>query len=596
MTERLNCGQANERHVGREVELYGWCRYRRDHGGKLFIDLADRYGFTQLVFEGSILKEADLVGKEYVLHVSGKVKKRDADTVDKTNPTGQVEVYATKLSVISASKVPPFEIIDEKKKYLPNDELRLRYRYLDMRRREMVANIEFRDRMTKEVRKFMWDDGYLELETPILVKDTYDTGSRTFLVPSRTNKGKFYSLPQSPQIYKQFCMMGGLDKYFQMARCFRDEDPREDRLPEQTQIDIEFSFRDEAYVQDLIERLMTHIFSTVLGRKLKTPFRHMTYEHAMRNYGSDKPDLRYDSRIFDITDDAGKSNYNILKRVIEGNGRVKAMAFDAGFGKHGSKIDKNYMLKTIELAKTLGLKGLTWLYVKDGKVTSDPESIAESLGAGVCGSVMKKLDAKEGNVIVICADASERVLLDVMGKIRKAMGDRIGKFSSDFEFLWVEKFPLFEKDEVTGKLLPSHNPFTSPSDETVMFLDNEPEKVIGRQYDLVTNGVETGGGSIRISDPEIQRKILRKIGMGDDSIDRTFGFMIEALGYGAPIDGGIAIGFDRIVALLSGKGVDYMKDFVLFPKNRRYESPIDGSPTGIDKKRLKTDYGIVTED
>ncbi len=362
----LNCGALRESHINKDVVLFGWCRYKRDHGGKLFIDLADRYGTTQLVFEGKVKDDADALGKEYVIKATGHVEKRDEETVDDTIPTGSVELYVTKFEIISKSAVPPFEIISEKAKFLANEELRMKYRYLDLRRREMIERMIFRDSFTKETRMFFWDNGFLELETPMLVKDTYETGSRTFLVPSRTNNGRFYALPQSPQAYKQLCMISGLDKYFQVARCFRDEDPREDRQPEFTQIDVEVSFKDEAYIQGLIEELLKRLFKNVAKKEIKTPFRHMSYSYAMENYGSDKPDLRFDNKIVDITDEAKRSSYNILKRVVENKGRVKAMAFAAGFGGSRQKLDKQYMLKLIEKAKYLGLAGLTWLYVNNG--------------------------------------------------------------------------------------------------------------------------------------------------------------------------------------------------------------------------------------
>lgn len=589
----VNCGSITEKDIGKEVSLHGWCRYKRDHGGKLFIDLADMYGLTQLVFEGEPLKKAEQIGKEYVLHISGTVKKREEDTIDKESPTGAVEVHVSKVEIINKSEIPPFELIDEKKKFLANEDLRLKYRYLDLRRKEMIKNIKFRDHITKEVRKYFWDNDFLELETPMLVKDTYETGSRTFLVPSRVNSGKFYSLPQSPQVYKQMMIISGIDRYFQMAKCFRDEDPREDRQPEFMQIDFEVAFKNEEWIQTLVEQMMKQVFKKVLKKAIKTPFKRMKYAYAIEHYGSDKPDLRFDSKIVDITEDARKSNYNILKRVVESKGHVKAIAFKAEFGSEKQKLDKQYMLKTIELAKTLGLKGLTWLFVKNGKIDSDPESIAESLGPA-SSSIKEKLKAKDGDIIIICSDTSERLLLDVMGKLRKIIGDKIAVYDSEFEFLWVDDFPLFEMDEITKKLKPSHNPFSSPTEATMHLLDKEPEKVISRQFDIVLNGVELGSGSIRIKDAEFQKKILRMIGMSDETIDRTFGFLMEALKYGAPISGGMGLGFDRIVSMMAD--TRDIREFIVFPKNKKQELLVDDSPTPIDKKRLKEDFGINVED
>jgi aspartyl-tRNA synthetase len=585
----LNCGSFNEKDVNKEVSLYGWARYIRDHGGKLFIDLADRHGYIQLVFEGEILEKASNIGKEYVLHVKGKIRLRDQDTIDKDSSTGKIELFVTSLVILNKSKVPPFELIDEKKKFLANEELRLKYRYLDLRRRDMIKNIEFRDKLTKSIRKFLWSRDFLELETPTLVKDTYETGSRTFLVPSRTNPETFYSLPQSPQIYKQLCMVSGLERYFQVARCYRDEDPREDRQPEFTQIDLELSFKDEKYIQSLIEDLFVTVFNEVLNKKIKANFRHMLYKDAVEQYGSDKPDLRFDSKIIDITEEVKLSNYNMLKRVISMNGKVKAMVFNADFNSEKSKVDKNYMLKLIEVAKELGLGGMTWLFVASNKLSSEPESIVISFGS-IAEKIKEKLNAKEGDIILIFSDVSEKLLLNAMGKIRKILGDKIGKYSDEYNFLWIDEFPMFEKDEVTGKLKPAHNPFSAPKEETLKYLDTAPEKAVARQYDLVLNGVEIASGSIRIIDPVVQRNSLKMMGMSDKTIDETFGFLIEALEYGAPIHGGIALGLDRLVALLSNS--ENIRDFILFPKNKKFESLIDGSPTKINSKRLKDDFGI----
>ncbi len=585
----LNCGALDESHIGKNVTLHGWCRYLRDHGGKLFIDLADMHGTTQLVFEKEAKKKADTLGKEFVISATGKVEKRDADTVDSANPTGKVELYVESFDVMSDALVPPFELIEEKEKFLANEELRLKYRYLDLRRKSMANNIIFRDRLTKAVRKFFWENGFMELETPYLVRDNYETGSRTLIVPSRIDKGKFYALAQSPQIYKQILMASGFDKYFQIARCFRDEDPREDRQPEHTQIDLEVAFKDEHYIQDVVERMFSRIFKDVLGKDLKIPFPHMKYNEAVMRYGSDKPDLRFGNEIIDITKELKGTEYNILKRVIETNGTVKAISFSAGFDGEKGKLDKNYMLKMIELAKLHGLRGLTWLYVNNNVIASEPQSIADSL-KGSEEEIRKKLGAKNGDIIIIGADLSERILLDALGKLRKVIGEKIGEFSSEHSFLWIDEFPLFEINEVTGKLVPTHNPFTAPTAQTLSYLDTSPEKALGRQYDLVLNGNELGSGAIRINDPKLQRKVMNLFGMDEKVIEKNFGFFIEALSYGMPVEGGMGLGLDRITALLSGSGS--IRDFILFPKNKRFESSVDMSPTAIDQKRLKNDYGL----
>ena len=454
----------------------------------------------------------------------------------------------------------------------------------------MVNNIEFRDKLTKTIRKFFWSEGFLDLETPILVKDTYDaSGSRTFITPSRMHKGKFYGLPQSPQVYKQLSMIAGLDKYFQVAKVFRDEDPREDRQPEFTQIDLEVSFKDEKYIQGLIEAMFKKVFEEVMEEKIELPFPHMDYLEAMERYGSDKPDTRFDNVLFDLTEELSKSDYNIIKKVISAGGKVKALKFSAEMGRKSQKIDKKKILELVEIAKNLGLKGLTWLYVIKDKIESDPPSIAASL-SGVSKQMMSKLDAKDGDLILIGSDPSENILLAAMSRIGRIVGLVLRQAKKKYAFLWVDKFPLFEKDEVTGELQPMHNPFVAPTEETKDLIDSAPEKVLGKRYDLVLNGMEIGGGSIRIHNPDMQKKVLSKMGLSEEEIERSLGFLIEALSFGAPVHGGIALGFDRVVATLSG---EYdIRDFILFPKNRRFESPLDGSPDSVSDKRLQNDYDL----
>lgn len=588
----VNCGDIKDLKEGTSVTLFGWCRYIRDHGGKLFIDLADRYGIAQIVFEGDIKEKAEKLGKEYVIKVEGKIRNRLPDTIDESNPTGKVEVNASSFELINTSKVPPFELTEEKERYLPSEFLRLKYRYLDLRRRKMLNNILFRDSITKAFRKFFWSKGFLELETPFLIRDTYDaSGSRTFIVPSRINKGKFYALPQSPQIYKQLCMIAGLDKYFQIVKVFRDEDPREDRQPEFTQLDLEVSFKDEKYIQKLIEDSIKYVFKHVLKKDIRTPFPHIEYSEALAKYGNDKPDLRFDNEIVDITDLALKSSYNVIKSIAEDGGKVKMLVFDAEFGT-SQNIDENFMLELVEKAKSYGLRGLTWLYVRDNRISSNPASIAESI-RNIEEEINLRVKLKEGDIILIAADLQESLLLSALSKIRRIVGIKIGKFNEEFSFLWVDHFPVFEKDEITGKLQPMHNPFVSPTDDTLSLLESDPEKVLGRRYDLVLNGVEIGGGAIRINKPEIQRKILKIMGLTDEEIENSLGFMIEALSYGAPIHGGIALGLDRFIATLAGE--DDIRDFILFPKTKKFESPLDNSPSEISAKRLADDFDIKIE-
>ncbi len=588
----IYCGDLSADLVGKEVTLSGWCRYIRDHGGKLFVDLADRTGISQIVFDGNLLEAAKALGREYVIRVKGLAQERDKETIDKENPTGKFEVKAENLIIINKADTPPFEITDEKGKFLAAEDLRLKYRYLDLRRTEMINNIVFRDKVTKVARQFFWDNGFLELETPTLVKDTYETGARPFIVPSRTKKGSFYSLPQSPQIYKQLIMVAGFDKYFQVARAFRDEDQREDRQPEFTQIDLEVSFKDENYIMLLIESLIEKVLKSVMNEEIKLPLKRLQYEEAISKYGSDKPDLRYDYEIFDITDAMKRSDYNTVKRVLESGGKVKAICFSADYGR-SERITKDFMLSVIEIAKTNGLKGLTWLFVESGKIKSIPEAIASSLSSAE-SDLMSLLKAKDGDIIVFAADLDELLLLQALGKIRKVIGDKIGKFSSKFSFLWVIDFPLFEVDSITKKLKPSHNPFTAPFTEDMELLEKEPKKVRGRQFDLVLNGNEVGGGAVRINNADLQLKILKMIGMPEEEAWDTFGFLINALKFGAPEDIGFAIGLDRFVTVLKEK--QSIRDFILFPKTKSFDSPIDGSPTKIEDKRLLDDYKLKRTD
>ena len=582
------CGDLSAELVGKEVILNGWCRYIRDHGGKLFVDLADRTGIAQVVFDGAVLEQAKTLGREYVIRIKGLVKERDKETIDEDNPTGRFEVIANDLIIINKSETPPFEITEEKGKFLASEDIRLKYRYLDLRRTEMIENIVFRDKVTKLARQFFWDNGFLELETPTLVKDTYETGARPFIVPSRIKKGTFYSLPQSPQIYKQLIMVAGLDKYFQVARAFRDEDQREDRQPEFTQLDLEASFKDENYIMSLIENLIERILKSAMNQEIKLPLKRLQYEEAINIYGSDKPDLRYGYEIIDITDIMKKSNYNTIKRVLESGGKVEAACFSAEYGK-SERITKDFMLSVIEIAKANGLKGLTWLFVENGKLKSIPEAIASSL-SDVEHELISALKAEEGDIIIFAADLDKILLLQALGKIRKVMGDKIGKFNSKFSFLWVVDFPLFEVESITKKLKPSHNPFTAPFTEDIELLEKEPEKVRGRQFDLVLNGNEIGGGAVRINNADLQLKILKMIGMSEDEALDAFGFLINALKFGAPEDIGFAIGLDRFVTILKEK--QSIRDFILFPKTKSFDSPIDGSPTKIEDKRLLEDYKL----
>ncbi|HDD46282.1 MAG TPA: aspartate--tRNA ligase [Candidatus Aenigmarchaeota archaeon] len=584
-----NCGCLRLSDVGKKVKLAGWARLIRDHGGVKFIDLCDREGCTQVVFDPAFFKNmetAEKIGREYVIQVEGKVRKRPAGTEDKGNPTGDIEVVVEKLKILNTSKTPPFELIEEKKRFLPNEEIRLKWRYLDLRRREMIKRIKIRHEVVKTIRDFLLSKGFWELETPCLVRSTPE-GARDFLVPSRLHPGKFYALPQSPQLYKQLIMISSLDRYFQVARCFRDEDIREDRQPEFTQIDIEMSFVTAKEVMELVEGLIKKVWSDILGVK-DVKFRRLTYDESMKLYGTDKPDLRYGLEIVDVSEIVKSCGYKIFNSVIKKGGKVKCINASGAYKicKKGKRVfNPKSVAKLIAYVNSIGGKGLTWIIVEDKRLSSIPPTIAESLGKDVQRNLIKRMEAKEGDILFFVAD-EEKKALAVCGEVRKKVAEMMGLVKDNkWSFVWVVDPPYFEHVEEGFELKPSHHPFTMPKKGSVEYLKQDLEKIKADAYDLVINGVEVGGGSIRMHSADMQREILKLMGYSKKEMEEKFGFLIKALEYGAPPHGGIAFGLDRLVAIITNS--KSIRDVIIFPKTKNFVSLVDDAPKKVDEKQLK---------
>lgn len=569
------CGELNPSFEKKEVQLCGWVHSTRDHGGIIFVDVRDRYGITQLVFEPSvelsIHKKAESLRREWVIQAKGVVRRRAPDMVNPRLPTGGIEVTCSDLTVLNESEQPPF-LLDEWSD--PTDAMRFKYRYLDLRRPEMQRYVTVRHRAAQASRAFLSAEGFLEIETPLLVRSTPE-GARDFLVPSRMNPGCFYSLPQSPQLYKQILMVSGCDRYFQIARCLRDEDLRADRQPEFTQIDIEASFIDEEFIYDLAERLMQRIFRESRNLDLAVPFPRMTYEESMERYGSDKPDLRYGLTLTDVTAIVGKSDFTVFKNVVEKGGIVKCIAPKGEF----SRTDLDGY---IAFAQKCGAKGMAWMKVAANGLESN---IVKYFSPAVQEALLKAVKPEKGATLMFIADKPKTVN-DVISRLRAELARNLKLITpDDFKFCWVTDFPLFEWDEEEKKVAAAHHIFTSPKAEHMDFLEKEPLKVRARCYDLVLNGIEIASGSIRIHQSDIQKRVMAVIGMSEADAEKRFGFLLEAFRYGAPPHGGIAPGFDRLVALLCGH--NDIREVIAFPKTASGTSLLDGSPTEADPKALR---------
>jgi aspartyl-tRNA synthetase len=569
------CGELRAEDAGRTVTLNGWVHRNRDHGGVHFVNLRDRYGVTQVVIDESAPDALQSVAAdlkyEYVVAVEGTVRARPENMVNPEMPTGAIEVAADRIEVLTRSETPPF-MVDEKSD--AREDLRLRYRYLDLRSFDMQRKIKLRHDVTFRVREYLHGRGFYEIETPTMIRSTPE-GARDFLVPSRLHPGKFYALPQSPQLYKQIIMVSGFDRYFQIAHCFRDEDARGDRQLEHTQIDLEMSFVSKDDVFDVVEGMMAHVFANTLGITLEIPFARIAYDEAMNRYGSDKPDLRFELELADFTEAAAGSDFQVFKGVAESGGSVKAIVAPGCAG-----YSRKQITDLEEVAKTYGAKGLAWM-----KVTADGlEGGVSKFFADDVNAITGSLGANEGDLLLFVAD-TWKTACTALGAVRSRLGRELGLIDEKlFRFAWIIDFPLFEWNEEEEHWEASHHMFTMPQERYLETLESDPGAVKGDLYDLVCNGVELASGSIRIHDPELQRRIFRVVGFPEEEAQKRFGFLLEAFRYGAPPHGGIAPGLDRLVMLMAGEQT--IREVIAFPKNTAGVCPMDDSPSEVQENQL----------
>jgi aspartyl-tRNA synthetase len=584
-------GQLNDSNIGQKVALCGWVNGYRDLGGLLFIDLRDRWGITQVVFNpesvpAEVMDKARLVRYEFSIRIEGMVGPRPEGQQNKQNPTGIIEVAASLIEILNAAKTPPFLVEDET---TASEELRLKYRYLDLRRPTLKEKMILRHKAAIEIRKYLNAQGFLEIETPLLIRSTPE-GARDFIVPSREHKGKFYALPQSPQLFKQILMVSGFDRYFQLARCLRDEDLRADRQPEHTQIDMEMSYVSIDDIFGIVEGMMKHLFESVLGDELSIPFDRYTYQDVMDRYGSDKPDIRFGMEIVDLSDIFSKTGFKVFADVLANGGVVRGVNY-----KGGAVFSRKQIDNLTDVVKKAGGKGLAYIALAEEGMKS---SIAKNLGEDELKQALQKTKIEKGDMLFIVAD-QWKVVCDSLGTLRKTLGKSLlEKSDKKWAFLWVTHFPLFEYNKDIKRFDAMHNIVTSPVAEDMPKLDagfkselplDHPDhpwaKINANQYDLVLNGTEIASGGIRIHDRKIQEKVLSVLGIHEDRAEKMFGFLLRALEYGAPPHGGIAPGFDRIVALMTGS--DSIRDVIAFPKTTAAQSLMDGSPAEVDAAQLE---------
>ncbi|WP_040193253.1 aspartate--tRNA ligase [Clostridium culturomicium] len=576
----IMCGEVRESNISEKITVMGWVQRKRNLGSLVFVDLRDRTGLLQLVFGEEINKEAfekaDLVKSEYCIAVTGEVIRRESPNTNL--PTGMVEVKCESIKILSESETPPIYI---KENLDANENLRLKYRYLDLRRPDMQKILMIRHRAAKIVRDYLDEQGFLEMETPMLTKSTPE-GARDYLVPSRNYPGMFYALPQSPQIFKQLLMVSGYDKYFQIVKCFRDEDLRANRQPEFTQIDLEMSFVDQEDVIALNEGLLQRVFKEVKGIDIQLPIRRMPYAEAMSKYGSDKPDLRFGMEIQDITETVKGTEFAVFKGAIENGGSVRAIV-----AKNCADMGRKKIDKLGEFVKTYKAKGLAWIAYKEGEIKSP---IAKFFSEEEMNNILKAAGAEVGDLVLMVADA-DSVVLQALGALRLELAKELGilEGNNEFNFVWITEFPMFEYDEEEKRYVALHHPFTAPMDEDLSLLETDPGKARAKAYDIVLNGEELGGGSIRIHDTNLQQRIFNLLGFSDESAWERFGFLLEAFKYGPPPHGGLAYGLDRMVMFLAG--TDNIKDVITFPKNQNAYCPMSEAPNVVDNKQL-VDLGI----
>ena len=561
--------------IGNEVVVGGYVQKVRDLGNLIFIDLRDRTGIVQLAFDDAtdreIFKKASSCHSEYVLMAKGVVRERESK--NSAIKTGNIEIDVKDLRVLAKAQTPPFEVVDDTN---VNEELRLKYRYLDLRRKVLQDNIMLRSKIAKSARDYFYENGFIEIETPMMIKSTPE-GARDYLVPSRVHHGKFYALPQSPQMYKQLLMISGFDRYIQLARCFRDEDLRADRQPEFTQIDLEMSFVDVEDILEIGEGFIKRLFSDVLNVDIPTPLPRLTYKEAMERYGSDKPDTRFGMEIQDISDLVKNCGFGVFTSAIEAGGSVRAIvAKDAAKTFTRKEIDK-----LTEYVRGIGAKGLAFVrWVEDEPACAFGKFLAE----GELDAILNKVGAEKGDVVLIVADKN-KVTLPVLGALRLKVAKQLDIIPDGYNFLWITEFPFFEYDEDSDTWVAMHHPFTMPMDECIQYLDSDPEKVIAKAYDLVLNGTELSSGSIRITDYELQQKMFQALGLSDEEIEAKFGFLVEAYKYGAAPHGGMGIGLDRLAMIMAG--CDSLRDVTAFPKVQNASELMSGAPNVVDEEQLK---------
>jgi aspartyl-tRNA synthetase len=572
------CGEITEKAIGEKVVLKGWVQKRRDLGGLIFIDLRDRTGIVQVVFSPEVSQEAlhvaEKVRNEYVLSVEGTVVAREEETINPNLPTGKIEIQAEQVTIINEAKTPPFIISDQTD---VAEEVRLKYRYLDLRRPVMFRTLQLRHRVAKAIRDFLDGEGFLEVETPILTKSTPE-GARDYLVPSRVHPGEFYALPQSPQIFKQLLMVAGIERYYQIARCFRDEDLRADRQPEFTQIDIETSFMSQEEIMDLTERMMARVVKTAKGIDVSLPFPRMSYDEAMSRYGSDKPDTRFGLELVDVSEIVKHSSFKVFAGAVANGGQVKAINVK---GK-AAQFSRKDIEALAEFVARYGAKGLAWLKVEaDGLKGPIAKFFTEEEQAGL----VKTLEAEEGDLLLFVAD-QKAVVADALGALRLKLGKDLNLIDeTKLHFLWITDWPLLEYDEEEGRYYAAHHPFTMPVREDLPALETNPEKVRAQAYDLVLNGYELGGGSMRIFERDVQEKMFRTLGFTEEEARAQFGFLLEAFEYGTPPHGGIALGLDRLVMLLAGRS--NLRDTIAFPKTASASCLLTEAPSPVSKQQLE---------
>ncbi len=572
------CGELRESDIGKNVVLNGWVDKRRDLGGVIFIEMRDRHGITQVVFEQTFNEQAHNAAKdlrnEFVISVEGVVRKRPADTDNPDLETGYIDVMVNNLIILNEAETPPFAIKDD---IDTHEDLRLKYRYLDLRRPKLQKSLILRHKMAQITRQYFDENGFIEVETPVLMKSTPE-GARDFLVPSRMHKGKFYALPQSPQTYKQILMVAGMDRYFQIVKCFRDEDLRADRQLEFTQIDVEMSFIDQEDIFTIVEGLMKRFFKQVWNRELTTPLPRLSFDEAMGKYGSDKPDLRFDLEMKTLNNVFNNTIFKVFKDAIDANGIITGL-LAPGCGDY----TRNQLDVLTDFVKGHGAKGLIWIRVKDGELESPTMKFFTDEEKQ---NLTKSLNAKPGDLIFILS-GSKLKTLSTMGALRLEMAKRLNLVKEDSEpkLLWVTDFPLFEWDDETGRFYAMHHPFTSPRMEDIPLMESDPGNVKARAYDLVLNGNEIAGGSIRIHNSELQAKMFAALGISEEEAQHKFGFLMNAFKYGAPPHGGIAFGFDRMAMIFAGE--NSIRDVIAFPKTASAISLMDDSPSTVDENQLK---------